>query len=649
MANAGELYVKVKADTSEAQKSISGMGGAFKAVLGALAAYEVGGFIKDMIKLSGQMDSVGTAFRNLAQNAKGGSDGLLAAVTAATQGTVSQLDIMRTSNLAMQLMGEQVIQYLPRMAEIASAAARASGQDVQKLFSDIVTASGRQSVLILDNLGISSATARNEMDKYAASLGKTREQLTASEKSQAFFNAVMVAGGELVNKVGSRTLTLGENLQRLQATSATLGQKFAANLAPALNDLLNAVLDSSTGSSILEDALGGVGKMATEVINTITMLTQSFKLMGIEEEIEANIAKRKMIQDLYFESKKKFGEQDYRTKGFRNDLDELQVAYDKLAEAQKKGIEFTSAYWDGTLEGAQSARKAVEGFQRVNIKAPEADVPKAGGGRSGGRDFGIDIAKGVDEQMQKIATINSSVQNVFSGLGDIASMYYNNQSLSIDNWLTKKLQSIQTAYDAEKAAILASSDTEKEKNEKLKALDEKRARDEKKASEKAEKEKRKIAYEAAKYQKAFMVTDTIMATNNAVIHALGAAPWGPWNYAYAATVAAIGAAKLALIAAQPLPKYAKGGIAETPGIIGEAGPEAAIPLTGNAGREALTALAGGMLDAIAARADDRATVSNSPVMSGGGDVYLDGALVGKWISRGSESGTFTINRRVIVN
>jgi outer membrane murein-binding lipoprotein Lpp len=48
----------------------------------------------------------------------------------------------------------------------------------------------------------------------------------------------------------------------------------------------------------------------------------------------------------------------------------------------------------------------------------------------------------------------------------------------------------------------------------------------------------------------------------------------PW----ASIIAAMGAAQTGVVLGTPLPKYAKGGIADSPSIFGEAGPEAAVPL-----------------------------------------------------------------------
>ena len=77
--------------------------------------------------------------------------------------------------------------------EISRASARAFGESVGFMFDSIVKGIGRQSKLILDNLGI-IVSAEDAYRKYAASIGKSKDQLTEMEKKQAFLNATLEAG-----------------------------------------------------------------------------------------------------------------------------------------------------------------------------------------------------------------------------------------------------------------------------------------------------------------------------------------------------------------------------------------------------------------------------------------------------------------------
>lgn len=225
----------------------------------------------------GKVDSVSTAFKALAASTSMGATALLDSIKEAARGTVSNLDIMESANLAMQLMGSEVAESLPQMMKIAMAAARATGKDVSQMFNDIIVASGRQSVQILDNLGISSAMAAQKMDEYAASLGKTREQLTTAEKKAAFFYAVMQSGQDLIDRTNMGTLTLGERIQIMKAQAENAATAFSEKLIPAINEFMTTI---TTSEGTEESIAGFVGKVAGSLILVAAILLEGLKNFG---------------------------------------------------------------------------------------------------------------------------------------------------------------------------------------------------------------------------------------------------------------------------------------------------------------------------------------------------------------------------------
>lgn len=64
---------------------------------------------------------------------------------------------------------------------------------MNEALDDIVTGLGRGSAMILDNLGI-VVNQKEAQEEYAASLGKTVEQLSEAEKKQALINKVVADG-----------------------------------------------------------------------------------------------------------------------------------------------------------------------------------------------------------------------------------------------------------------------------------------------------------------------------------------------------------------------------------------------------------------------------------------------------------------------
>lgn len=212
----------------------SGIAGTLKNIGVMAGAYIGGQAVRAAVEFAGKLDSVSKSFEKLAAGAQEGSDGLLAAMRTASKGTIDNLSIMESSNLAVKLMGDKVLDYLPEMARIATATAKTQGVSASQMLNDIVVASGRQSVMILDNLGISSVQAGKYMEEYARKLGKTREQLTTSEKSAAFFYATMKAGGDIIKKTGDEALTLGQQFDKMKANMTNVAAGLTRLLTPAL-------------------------------------------------------------------------------------------------------------------------------------------------------------------------------------------------------------------------------------------------------------------------------------------------------------------------------------------------------------------------------------------------------------------------------
>ena len=145
MAKANEILLKLtaendqlKAKLNETEKNINNFANKITTSLGKLQsiATKVGAAIgvtfavkvtkamidsgKAMIDSGKEISNISNGFKNLAQNAEGGADGLLKAMKKASKGTIAEMDIMKSANLALQLMGEDVAANLPKMTEIAA-------------------------------------------------------------------------------------------------------------------------------------------------------------------------------------------------------------------------------------------------------------------------------------------------------------------------------------------------------------------------------------------------------------------------------------------------------------------------------------------------------------------------------------------------
>ena len=183
-------------------------------------------------------NAVAKSFENLAAKAGFSADIMLTKMKQATNGTISDLELMKQANTAA-LLGLP-LERMGEMMNIAKTSAKTTGQSMEFMLQSIVTGLGRGSKLILDNLGI-MVNADKANENYAASLGKTAASLTETEKKQAFINEALRVGTENSNKAGLGTVTLTDQWDRFKATLENWAVIVGSKLAPAFSAVLGFV------------------------------------------------------------------------------------------------------------------------------------------------------------------------------------------------------------------------------------------------------------------------------------------------------------------------------------------------------------------------------------------------------------------------
>ncbi|MGZ7230667.1 hypothetical protein ACXWOM_09405, partial [Streptococcus pyogenes] len=80
-------------------------------------------------------------------------------------------------------------------------------------------------------------------EKYAASLGKSADALTVSERRTAFQNATMAEAAKLQGAYGEALETVGKKLSSLARYQEQFLVAIGQNLTPAYGSLVDAVTD----------------------------------------------------------------------------------------------------------------------------------------------------------------------------------------------------------------------------------------------------------------------------------------------------------------------------------------------------------------------------------------------------------------------
>ena len=219
----GELWVKLglkndgfKRGVQDSKKEVSGFAQYMSKLGGMIAtAFSVKAVIRfanETAELANRVKGVRAAFEKL------GDPSLLDNLRKATQGTVNDLQLMQRAVQA-QNFGIPV-KNLATYLEFATKRAQQTGQSVDYLVDSIIMGLGRQSTLILDNLGFSAAEIRDRM----------KEGGTMAD-----------AVGDIIKKqMGDSTIAIDNTAlatQRLQAAWVNFQTAVGSSTAPILNNL----------------------------------------------------------------------------------------------------------------------------------------------------------------------------------------------------------------------------------------------------------------------------------------------------------------------------------------------------------------------------------------------------------------------------
>lgn len=223
------------------------------------------------------------------------------------------------------------------------------------------------------------------------------------------------------------------------------------------------------------------------------------------------------------------------------DSERYQELEDRLTNLQDQidGIN----YDDATKKREEWQEEFNKGLDGMNSAARDAL------GETAGIFEGLsDIMKGVSEEGKlSFENMAQAVGKIVSGITSLMTDIYDARIENIE----KEQEANDEAYDKEIERIESLEENGAISTEEAEAR--KRAAEDKTAAKNAELEKKKAALQEkqAKWDKANSIVQAGIATALAVTKALP-------NLVLAALVGAMGAAQVALIAAQPIPKYAKG-------------------------------------------------------------------------------------------
>ena len=625
VAEAKGAIKNLQAYTKEAKKTSDRVGKLTKLFKSYFAEIAGGILIaRKLVKTAGELvkefskfDQIEMAFQNMSKAAGVSSEAVIDSMKELSGSTISTLNLMQSANKAM-LLGIPIDE-LDQMMEIARAAAQATGETVKKMFDDIVVGVGRQSRMILDNLGIIVSVEKANED-YAEAVGIVGRELNETEKRQAFLNATLAAGQDIIQKVGIQAATDAEKYQQMSAAVANLRVEMGRTINDAIQPMLPLAINIVTrlnewvkAKNDLRDAYALI-KKPMEVTN----LNMEMEIALATQLTAAHQLKRKEIElDAAIRSVMQHGSQEYidtlkeEIATLYQDIAAVNIAIPLIQQAiavKEKQV----VVIDNTIE-------RIEDETDVVIESSDAWTRWA-----------ETMKHATDEAINTKAAIDVLTDSTFDAF-HAAEIYSNSLRTDVIPAMEELALSAQesaqlffTAWDNAYSSLTAVF-AQYYKNQLLMA-------------EGNEEKQKEILREQARVAKALGIFEAVVNTARAVALAYATYPW-PWSIAVASLMAGLGAAQIALIASQPLPmqqggevKHLQtGGFGDTVPAMLEPGEVVIDKFTAQRNAPAIGAMRGG---------------------EGGGDrnvnLVLDGKVLARWIWKESTNKNVTISARGVI-
>ena len=323
----------------------------------ALGVRQLGRFAVQASKV----ESMGRAFNTLIGSTEG-SRASLEKLKNATNDTMSEFDLFQQANNAMVLGVSKNSDEMAEMFDIAQRLGRALGRDTASSVESLVTGIGRQSRLMLDNIGI-IVKADEAYESYAKQLGINVEQLTDAEKKQAFLQATMESARAKVKTLGAETLTTQDVYDKLSSASSDLASATGNVLAPLM----------TTMASVFTS----LAKSATSYFNSITIARKPINEFTSNEEAMVILLARRAKAQKAVDS--------FERRSSKEKMDALHIQKinkEKLAEIDKKLLELNLGNMKAIVDSTkiQEDKNGVDGeaitkgLYRKEIAQQELDI-----------------------------------------------------------------------------------------------------------------------------------------------------------------------------------------------------------------------------------------------------------------------------------
>lgn len=246
-------------------------------------AKQIATVVGETARLAAQFRGQQTGLQNLAGSFSQSGSEIQAAIQIASRGTISGLEAIQAANAGLLLGVAKTPKEFEKITKVALVLGRTLGLTGTQSIEQFTTALGRQSLLILDNFGISAKQVNAEIDKLAqAEFGKLRTGLSAAQRQTLFMQAALKIASESAAAIGEEAGKSQAAFDALNAVSQDLKVTFGETLRPAATAvaeaLANAFRAGQQAIAIISGAVAGVNALLKQLGITFNVIERIRKI-----------------------------------------------------------------------------------------------------------------------------------------------------------------------------------------------------------------------------------------------------------------------------------------------------------------------------------------------------------------------------------
>jgi len=310
----------------------------------AMGIKQLIGFAKEASKV----DSMSRAFNTLA-GATENSEVALSKLKSATNNTMSEFDLFQQANNAMILGVTKNSDEMAKMFDVAQRLGRALGRDTKSSVESLITGIGRQSRLMLDNIGI-IVKADEAYKSFAKEIDTTADKLTDVQKKQAFNEEAMKKAEEAVKRLGAETLSTQDKFDQFGATLDNFQSHVGRKVTPVILGFLD-----------------GTAQFMQEIMETdLETATRQLSEIGVELKNLAGLQRAIEIESAFSAIKENSKDIEDSIKGVG-----LQITHLTDEQLESLGAVFEQKVSGGILEGTKQVTSFVKAFDPMKVTSSQ--------------------------------------------------------------------------------------------------------------------------------------------------------------------------------------------------------------------------------------------------------------------------------------